>query len=612
MFLTDGDLSRNTEADQQRAIWEADPRNKVYFANYITTRSKNITTPQQLAHFEREVAIGEHLDPQNAFYHYLLADALMNLAVSNSATGVKFNEKTGLYTYAYRIKDRSMLDRAMREFRLGLAKPYLKTYHLAMIQTRLDALPSCRQFEDQMQKIGFPASMTMPEYARYHHLSIFAPYYARTLIAEGRFQQAQPFLEAWRPFAAQIAHSSEDLIGMLVAFAIASIGAKQDAQLYDEVGRHDLAMRTRVDLARVTAILDALKAGNKWREQEYARHWQKTACWSSGSMLEWVGDRQITNAELAPARSVEQVGIEEIANGALSLINVLLICFFLLNILRWRLLLHNDAATPRLPGLSWRDYLRVLPLSMGLPLLLYVIYSRYTGWSGREQNAFVISHRMITELVLLWFVIIAASIVPLSLIWRRRCRQLGFPVPSFALEALQGVPSGIFCAIGMIIIGGVTTKVLIWCVFHLVGRTAPPLNWLMLPAILIPVALNFLPMLWERCFARYGGYFAEQMHEEACYMAIITLIFILLLTPVLAANERALLHADHLFFYPGQQMGRGIIPLEEHLTNRLRTATLAALKGDNRSYVFVPATGSTGVLAQYLSNKRNAHAQAGS
>ncbi len=106
-FLLNGDTTREGTAAQQRAIWEAHPDNRIYFANYMTLEQVSITTPKALANFEQEIMIGERLDPQNALYHYLLADALVEQAVLYADKGPTFATKTGKVRYTYVIRDRA-------------------------------------------------------------------------------------------------------------------------------------------------------------------------------------------------------------------------------------------------------------------------------------------------------------------------------------------------------------------------------------------------------------------------------------------------------------------------------------------------------------------------
>ena len=59
-FLWDGDASRETQAKAQRAIWEADPGNPVYFANYAMCLAADFARGEGVSRefFEQENAGG--------------------------------------------------------------------------------------------------------------------------------------------------------------------------------------------------------------------------------------------------------------------------------------------------------------------------------------------------------------------------------------------------------------------------------------------------------------------------------------------------------------------------------------------------------------------------
>ncbi len=93
-----------------------------------------------------------------------------------------------------------MLDRAMREYRIGLSKPYLTAYQLVKLREQLAALPPCRQMEDYLLKVDIGSKVLYPELARWRDLARVTSFYAKTLIVEGRMQEATPYLEVTAAF----------------------------------------------------------------------------------------------------------------------------------------------------------------------------------------------------------------------------------------------------------------------------------------------------------------------------------------------------------------------------------------------------------------------------
>ena len=593
-FILYGDTSRLSQAAQRRAIWEAHPNSRTYFANYIAyLEQEKLTTTQSLLHFEQEISCGERLDPQNALYHYLLAAALIDWSVLNADKGPKIDKITGNLSFPYRIRDRHILDRAMREYLIGLGKPYFNTFHLAMVREQIGALPPCRQLEDQLLKItiaeGTPIPAPIPATTRLPELANVMTYYAQTLMAEGRMQEATPYLESWLPYTKQITASSDSLITLLVARETANIGGECSALLYAAAGREDLANQTRAKLARVISPIDTFRATIKQHPQEYDKLWNKSAGILTGILLPKLGTQHPpTVSELAPTRYVEQQVVEEIWTTLLAGLLCIFMLYTLFITIRWRLILRNTRSVPLLPGLPWREQARIILYAVILPLVLYLVYAHYSGRAGRELKVSHILFRMIVELSVISIVMLVLPGYLARRALRRQYQELGIPIPSPGLEW----QARIACGIGAIL----------WV--SAFGRLAviPPVLWIMstlgnpdlldsvypfpfpesvlflVPiGLLILASLMLVPILWERKRHRYGSYFGTLARTMLPIQAGILLLLLLVIYPACTANERALLRSDRILYYQGQSLGCGMSPLEERVVTRMRTEMLTAI-----------------------------------
>ncbi len=581
-FLLKGDTTRADTPAQQRAIWEAHPESRVYFANYMTyLLQAPIATPEALAHFEQEITSGEQLDPQNALYHYLLADALITQALEHTDQGPDVDKKTGKWSFPYRIHNRRMFDRAMHEYQVGLSKPYLHGYHLDMVNEQIGALSPCRQAEDHLLKIAIGAQTLLPELARLRTLARVAPFYAKTLIAEGRMPEATPYLDSWLPFTRQITEGSETLIHVLVAAAVANVGAKAAADVYDSAGQHARAQQTLTQLAQACASFNAFHAA-VGRAKGNDPQWMKSAGVMAGILLPVMGNQiPPTAAELAPSRYVEQQAAEEFALACLIVVLCVFMLYALLVAFRWRLLLRNTPAAPLLPGLPWRTQARIFLCSVALPLAVYLIYTRWSGLAGREHKLTDILARICIELGVLSLVMLILPGYLTRCALRRHYRELGVPIPPGGQEWLARITGAIGAMIWVLLFAQSAMIPPLWWIMSILGRTdqleekMPAAVPFLVPLyLLILASIMFLPMLWERKRRRYGSYFGTLARSMLPLHAVTMLLLTLVIYPACMANERALLHQDRIIFFQEQKLAHGFTPIEDRVVARLRAEML--------------------------------------
>ncbi len=139
-FLLEGDTSRASKDQQQRAIWEAHPNNKVYFNNYLSrlVNQPNIAKDTVLDELKR----GRTIDPDNARYPILEASLLLD-----GAATIEFDNDG---RPRLEVSDNAALEEALGHAIRAMQKPYLRTYSIDMATKRRAVLPPVKRLEDQV------------------------------------------------------------------------------------------------------------------------------------------------------------------------------------------------------------------------------------------------------------------------------------------------------------------------------------------------------------------------------------------------------------------------------------------------------------------------------
>ena len=123
-FQLFGDLTRKTRSGQERALWEKNPESKVYYANYVRALLedyKEKDLDNSFDYLEKEIRRGEELDPDNAFYNYMLAAVLFK-------RGGEWKSIKGKKSKEWSVKDKALFDLAIVELNKAEQKPYYGRY----------------------------------------------------------------------------------------------------------------------------------------------------------------------------------------------------------------------------------------------------------------------------------------------------------------------------------------------------------------------------------------------------------------------------------------------------------------------------------------------------
>jgi hypothetical protein len=329
-----------------------------------------------------------------------------------------------------------MLDQAMREFLSGTQKPHLRTYAREMLRERLALLPPPTRIEDQFLRIDLAYSTPLPHLGMYRVLARAIPPYARILIQEGRRDEAGQVLDAWYPFARHMADDADSLIRLLVVHAIIGVVDEKVPAVYEDLGRPEDAERTRrwaarlrepvleyVETARGERPREASALGRELEASESAL--ERSASTLAGLLLPIL---PVSEADLAPGRHLEHALLEQVALAAVLALMLLMMLGALVTTIRWRWA-RGASSAPLLLLPSWQETVRILGFGVLLPLLVFYIYTRWSGLAGREYSLSYLVARFVLELCLLAATISFVTISKATRYIRERCLPLGVPVP---------------------------------------------------------------------------------------------------------------------------------------------------------------------------------------
>ncbi|MHB9130336.1 MAG: permease prefix domain 1-containing protein [Armatimonadota bacterium] len=401
--------------------WKAHPEKTAVFAAHT---AQSFRGAESVDVAEQYVAIGERIDPENALYRMALAYVWRSGAAY--ATSIKPGSfikpgQESIRTMRLEIKDRTRLDRSMQEFLRATTYSTCTSHQRAFVREQLTLLSPAPRMGEQLLGMEVQFSLLMPEYARMGEFARILPLYAQLLLAEGKREEALRYLAAWKPFTLQITRGSESLIGMLVSVGVAKIAGNGVADVYDQMGLHDRAQQTRAEVAAFIAPVE------RWRA-----NLQRNTQIDQGILTSLVQPFYISvvrPGELLILRHLDETLVEEWGSNVLMLIIALALVLVGILALDWhvRLRLHGQSTlllVPTLPAI-----LRIVGWGMMLPLVIYAVYTRWSGLAGREHSLGELGWRFVVELSVLALILFLLPLLLAARLIAHRCHALGVPVP---------------------------------------------------------------------------------------------------------------------------------------------------------------------------------------
>jgi len=407
------------------AITKAFPENKYYWAYYAT---------RQLAKdgFEAIAAHGMQIDLDNALYHYLLAGGYLQAALE-----LKVSTHPP-YTHTWIVRDPALLEKGLHEVRLGMGKPYIRTYRIDVIRERLTKLPAPRNYMDYRTRIGLLDGELFYELARYRYIIDEVQAILNDETAQGHIEEARALLLFPQRISEQLARDPDSLIHLVAARLFAEIGAREPATLADRWGWHKEARQLRAwdtRFGKTALYYVGMEDGPPPPKKDSHPRFQPKMISDSGSVMAnvfaspYLDPASINPADLAPTRELDYLMIERFSTGILLwlLTAVLLIVAFFWGC--WYLAAGKARKSFILLLPTGKVVLQVFVYGMLLPLVVYYLYTRVPALSGRNYNVMVNEYRLLTEQALLILVLFTLPVWLSGRDIRRRCSRLGIPTP---------------------------------------------------------------------------------------------------------------------------------------------------------------------------------------
>ena len=578
-FQLFGDLTRKTRSAQERALWEKNPESKVYYANYVRVLLEDYKEKDlgiSFDYLKKEIRRGEELDPDNAFYNYILAAVLFK-------RGGEWKSIKGKKAKEWTIKDKALLDLAIVELNMAAKKPYYRRYLSDFLKERLALFPETKRLEDRVFKMTYFASIPLADLGLIRDLFKTLPFYVeRNELPE---DDATELLDAWQEFLEKAIPDAWCLIDVLVFSAIANMAGgevddsmaegKRDesvafgkvADVYEAMGKPEDANSTRL-LAK--KIGEPKKNWDAVRESKKVEEMERDLIFWKGSilarMLLPVLGEPVTEEMLRPGRQADRSVIEQFY---LSYI----LCIFVVAIIGTLILFKVclSASKGRTPSLfllpPWRVVLKNLGLAILLPMFLYFAFTRWSGISSFE-NGIEDWRLLFLELGLLGVSFLAASTLLSASYIRKRCQVLDVPTPKPANSHLIKLCWG---GMGILCLCCAASKQ----IFGHQGAFETGLYLFGIGMGLIICGVGIVVFI-KGCMSRntYGLYYGtlarSLMPVYACAIILIAAIGL----PWLQKEESALLNKDPLF----DSNPHGFTVLEGNLTKRLQSELAAAMK----------------------------------
>ena len=534
-LILNGDRARKTNFEQQKAIWEKFPDNKIYAANYILALISGNNKDMNQEFILAEIRQSELLDPDNALYNYLAADILLKDACNEEdACSLPREDKKAKQKYRFELKDRALLEKAMHEYLAGVNKKYCNSYTADLLKQRLQIMGEANSLAGQLEQMVLGAGTMLPQLNNYRNIGKYMPEYAGILIKEGKKQEALQYLNTWKQFIRQINSDSDYLISLLVTDAIARIDAEKLPPLYNKLGMAETAKTVTLETELLSIPV------REWKESKREK---KTIPYSRGGILTGMLlpalGRECTSEELAPERYAEYVLCQKIT---LSLINFILITWMICAIgaaLYWRFRSGSRLLLLAPPPLT---VLKILGLGVVLPCVVYFVLSQIEPLSGYDYGLSANGARFVAQMVLLLLLIPAIVLMLTGRYVTVRCRELSVKTP----------PSGKIQKVSVI----TGLAVLVFAAFVPLSMTtpqklSPTAIILLIAGIILAVSVILRIAQWAAVLfngREYSIYYGAATRMLLLTFALAVLVLTCFFRPVLDWREAEFIREDKIMF----------------------------------------------------------------
>ncbi len=212
LLLFGADGIADDRAEKWRPLWQSDPENPVYLAEYALAYSRQNSglSPEILEAAER-------IDPDNGWFQAQVASAIAEGAVSkvSAKTPRGFPRRTPVW----KITNRARLDSALAAIHELVGKHRFTAYRQEIQRERISMLPPVVDIADQIQRLGFGFGQTSATIALRKLTDVLSAG-AQVAAAEKDVERFRRIVADWRDLSGKMAAMEGGLVDGLIAKVI--------------------------------------------------------------------------------------------------------------------------------------------------------------------------------------------------------------------------------------------------------------------------------------------------------------------------------------------------------------------------------------------------------
>ena len=245
-----GDLSRKSQSERVKPLWDREPANPAYFEDYaVAYLNDHGSLPSDF------LETAEKLDPDNGWFH-LLAAAVVSKDAVKKESQTKL-EKDQRQAPRWKILDQAKMDEALSLMEKGCSKPRSSSYAAELLKRRVALFPESNDVNSSILKMSYLAGQTISS-TRFRDLCLVVAAQAPDFAAKRDTKSFQSLLRNWiRVIRSVLVSSSGNLVEPLIGRVLISQPNPNFLQAAKDLG-----------LPEETRVLDELEQKLKAEELE--------------------------------------------------------------------------------------------------------------------------------------------------------------------------------------------------------------------------------------------------------------------------------------------------------------------------------------------------------
>ncbi|MHB9057140.1 MAG: hypothetical protein ACYC2P_13500 [Paludibacteraceae bacterium] len=548
---------------RQKGIWKEYPDNKIYAANYILSLLRD---DEDSTFVLAEIEKAKTIDPDNAFYNYIAAGIMLNDACDEKEISAGGKN----HVYRFEVKDRTLLEKAVREYLGGTKKKCCYSYNGDVLKIRRKYFGEFHSLAEQFEWLSLSSKTLTPKF-NYKSIAKFLPEYANILIDEGKKDEALRCLNSWKKYLEHInaCFNGNSILDALIIDYIARIDKEKLPPLYERLGLHKLAQDTKAEAENICAPVAAWKEKKEKIRIGNSKKFSERGGIFASMLLPVFGE--FTDEELAPERYAEYVFMKKIEMAVFNIYLIYGIIFALGFVLCFRLRTGRLLLTLMPPpGMV----IKIIGISIILPYVLYCLYSKIEILSGYNLSLATNSLHYALQSWFLYVLMITVMVVLSKKYVVTRCKELNVEIPpgiNKYPKILWLIALGWF-ALGMFI-----------PIYMVTGNLSKIISFVNVAAhVVISVVIIWyaLYLIWILLFSKkeYWFYYGALAKIMILNFALAVIVLSFIFRPLLNMQEAYFIKKDQIMFG-----STGILTkAEEKLTMELKDAISAAISKDRK------------------------------